>query len=150
VVFSTSEVEHFDPDHFLNRELSWLEFSRRVLALSQRQDFPLLERAKFLAIWSGNLDEFFQVRVAGLKEQVAHGVGATPPDGMTPSQQLAAIRNVVDVQYEAISKEFLSELAPALGSEGIVFSDYPTLDDDDRAFLDDQFRELVFPVVTPL
>jgi len=150
VVFITSEVEQFDPDHFLNRELSWLEFSRRVLALAQRPDFPLLERAKFLAIWSNNLDEFFQVRVAGLKEQVSHGVGATPPDGMTPSQQLAAIRNVVELQYETISKEFLSELAPALGSEGIVFSDYPTLDDEDRAFLDGQFRELVFPVVTPL
>ncbi len=150
MVFITSEVEQFDPDHFLNRELSWLEFNRRVLSLAQRPDFPLLERAKFLAIWSQNLDEFFQVRVAGLKEQVSHGVGATPPDGMTPSQQLAAIRNVVDLQYETISKEFLSELAPALGSEGIVFSDYPTLDDEDRAFLDGQFRELVFPVVTPL
>ena len=101
MVFITSEVEQFDPDHFLNRELSWLEFNRRVLSLSQRPDFPLLERAKFLAIWASNLDEFFQVRVAGLKEQVSHGVGATPPDGMTPSQQLAAIRNVVDLQYEA-------------------------------------------------
>jgi len=150
LVFITSEVEHFDPDHFLNRELSWLEFSRRVLSIAQRPDFPLLERAKFLAIWSNNLDEFFQVRVAGLKEQVSHGVGATPPDGMTPSQQLAAIRSVVELQYETISKVFLSELAPALGSEGIVFSDYPTLDDEDRAFLDGQFRELVFPVVTPL
>jgi polyphosphate kinase len=150
LVFVTSEVEHFDPDHFLNRELSWLEFSRRVLSIAQRPDFPLLERAKFLAIWSDNLDEFFQVRVAGLKEQVSHGVGATPPDGMTPSQQLAAIRNVVELQYETISKVFMSELAPALGSEGIVFSDYPTLDDEDRAFLDGQFRELVFPVVTPL
>ena len=150
MVFITTEVEQFDPDHFLNRELSWLEFNRRVLSLAQRNDFPLLERAKFLAIWANNLDEFFQVRVAGLKEQVSHGVGVTPPDGMTPSQQLAAIRSVVEVQYETISKEFLSELAPALGTEGIVFSDYPTLDDEDRAFLDAQFRELVFPVVTPL
>ncbi len=150
MVFISTEVEQFDPDHFLNRELSWLEFNRRVLALAQRGDWPLLERAKFLAIWANNLDEFFQVRVAGLKEQVSHGVGVTPPDGMTPSQQLAAIRRVVEVQYETISKEFLSELAPALGTEGIVFSDYPTLDDEDRAFLDAQFRELVFPVVTPL
>ncbi|HEY6628932.1 MAG TPA: polyphosphate kinase 1 [Acidimicrobiia bacterium] len=150
MVFISTEVEQFDPEHFLNRELSWLEFSRRVLSFAQRSDIPLLERAKFLAIWANNLDEFFQVRVAGLKEQVSHGVGVTPPDGMTPSQQLAAIRSVVEVQYETISKEFLSELAPALGTEGIVFSDYPTLDDEDRAFLDAQFRELVFPVVTPL
>ena len=113
-----SEMEHFDPEHFLNRELSWLEFNKRVLSLTQRPDFPLLERAKFLAIWAANQDEFFQVRVAGLKEQVAHGVGATPDDGMTPSQQLAAIRAEVLVQYEAVSKQFLSEVAPALAIGG--------------------------------
>ena len=150
MVFIPTEMEHFDPDHFLNRELSWLEFNKRVLTLVQRPDFPLLERAKFLAIWAANQDEFFQVRVAGLKEQVAHGVGVTPDDGMTPSQQLAAIRHDVDLQYEAVSKQFLSEVAPALATEGIVFSDYPTLDAEDREFLDRQFRDLVFPVVTPL
>jgi polyphosphate kinase len=143
-------VETFNPDHFLNRELSWLEFNRRVLSLAARPDFPLLEQVKFLAIWASNLDEFFQVRVAGLKEQVAHGVGFTPPDGMTPTQQLAAIRRDVELQYEAISKQFLSEVAPALASEGIVFSDYSTLDPEDREYLDHQFRELVYPVLTPL
>jgi polyphosphate kinase len=143
-------MESFDPDHFLNRELSWLEFNRRVLSLAARPDFPLLDKVKFLAIWASNLDEFFQVRVAGLKEQVAHGVGFTPPDGMTPSQQLAAIRAEVELQYEVISKQFLSEVAPALANEGIVFSDYSTLDPDDRDFLDLQFRELVYPVLTPL
>jgi polyphosphate kinase len=88
--------------------------------------------------------------VAGLKEQVAHGVGSTPPDGMTPSQQLAANRREVDLQYEAISKIFLSEIASALAEQGIVFSDYPTLDPEDRDYLDHQFRELVYPVLTPL
>ena len=143
-------MEAFNPDHFLNRELSWLGFNRRVLSLAGRPDFPLLEQVKFLAIWASNLDEFFQVRVAGLKEQVAHGVGLTPPDGITPSQQLAAIRSEVEVQYEAISKQFLSEVAPALANEGIVFSDYSTLDPDDKEYLDHQFRELVYPVLTPL
>jgi polyphosphate kinase len=143
-------VETPDPDRYLNRELSWLEFNRRVMALASRPDFPLLEQVKFLAIWASNLDEFFQVRVAGLKEQVAHGVGSTPPDGMTPSQQLAAIRVEVDLQAEAISKLFLAEVAPALANEGIVFSDYPTLDPGDREYLDHQFRELVYPVLTPL
>ena len=138
------------PDRFLNRELSWLEFNRRVIAITGREDFPLLEKAKFLAIWAINLDEFFQVRVAGLKEQVAHGIVAPTPDGMTPSQQLAAIRAEVESQYEEISKRFLAEIAPALSAEGIVFSDYATLDDEDRGFLDAQFREIVFPVVTPL
>ncbi len=139
-----------DRDHYINRELSWLEFNRRVLSLVDRPDFPLLERAKFLAIWSSNLDEFFQVRVAGLKEQQAHGWGAGTPDGLTPLQQLASIKSVVDEQYDRVSKLFLSEVAPALAAKGIVFSDYSTLDDDDKEFLDKQFRDLVFPVVTPL
>jgi polyphosphate kinase len=138
------------PDTYINRELSWLEFNKRVFALTGREDFPILEKAKFLAIWSQNLDEFFQVRVAGLKEQVAHGLRSATPDGLTPAQQLAAIRADVDAQYQEVSKRFLSEVAPALAKEGIVFSDYSTLDDEDREFLDEQFRELVFPVVTPL
>lgn len=139
-----------DSKNYLNRELSWLEFNRRVLSLVERTDFPLLERAKFLAIWASNLDEFFQVRVAGLKEQVAHGLGAGTPDGLTPVQQLAAIKDDVEDQYDLISKLFLSEVAPALAASGIVFSDYSTLDADDREFLDQQFRDIVFPVVTPL
>jgi polyphosphate kinase len=145
-----SEMELITPDSYINRELSWLEFNKRVFALTGREDFPLLEKTKFLAIWSSNLDEFFQVRVAGLKEQEAHGVLAATPDGLTPVQQLSAIRREVDAQYQEVSKRFLSEVAPALAKEGIVFSDYSTLDDDDREFLDEQFRELVFPVVTPL
>jgi polyphosphate kinase len=143
-------MELISPDTFVNRELSWLEFNNRVFALTGREDFPLLEKAKFLAIWSSNLDEFFQVRVAGLKEQVAHGLRSATPDGLTPGQQLAAIRDEVDIQYQEVSKRFLSEVAPALAKEGIVFSDYSTLDVEDRDFLDEQFRELVFPVVTPL
>ena len=138
------------PENYVNRELSWLDFNDRVLSLVQRPDFPLLERAKFLAIWSTNLDEFFQVRVAGLKEQLAHGLGAGTPDGMTPTQQLAAIKEVAEEQYVKVSKMFLSEIAPELAAGGIVFSDYSTLDEEDRNFLDDQFRDIVFPVVTPL
>ncbi|MFQ5522686.1 MAG: polyphosphate kinase 1 [Acidimicrobiia bacterium] len=145
---TSSEV--VDPKRFLNRELSWLDFNRRVIALTARADFPLLEKAKFLAVWARNLDEFFQVRVAGLKEQVAHGIVAPTPDGLTPGRQLAAIRLEVEAQYEEISKRFLAEVAPALSSQGIVFSDYMTLGEGDRTFLDAQFRELVFPVVTPL
>jgi polyphosphate kinase len=143
-------MELITPDTFINRELSWLDFSSRVYSITGREDFPLLEKTKFLAIWSTNLDEFFQVRVAGLKEQVAHGLRSATPDGLTPGQQLAAIRDEVDAQYQEISKRFLSEIAPALAKEGIVLSDYSTLDDDDREFLDQQFADLVFPVVTPL
>ncbi|MEX1092534.1 MAG: polyphosphate kinase 1, partial [Acidimicrobiia bacterium] len=144
------EDNQVSTETYVNRELSWLDFNERVLSLVKRPDFPLLEKAKFLAIWSSNLDEFFQVRVAGLKEQLAHGLGAGTPDGMTPIQQLAAIREVVEEQYIEVSKLFLSEVAPALAASGIVFSDYSTLDGEDREFLDRQFRDIVFPVVTPL
>lgn len=143
-------MDAIGPDTYINRELSWLDFNKRVYSLTGREDFPLLEKVKFLAIWASNLDEFFQVRVAGLKEQVAHGLRSATPDNLTPGQQLAAIRAEVDGQYQEISKRFLSEIAPALAREGIVFSDYSTIDDDDREFLDRQFAELVFPVVTPL
>jgi polyphosphate kinase len=143
-------MDLISPDTYMNRELSWLDFNNRVFSLTGREDFPLLEKTKFLAIWSSNLDEFFQVRVAGLKEQVAHGLRSATPDGLTPGQQLAAIRADVDAQYQEVSKRFLSEVAPALAKEGIVLSDYSTIDDDDREFLDRQFAELVFPVVTPL
>ncbi len=138
------------PVRYLNRELSWLDFNGRVLALAENPGVPLLERARFLAIWAGNLDEFFQVRVAGLAEQVAHGVRTPTPDGRTPAEQLAGIRAVVEEHYRRVSKLFLDDLAPRLAEAGIAFSDYGTLDADDRAFLDTQFRERVFPVLTPL
>src|SRR5215207_8894787 len=85
-----------DEDRYLNRELSWLDFNARVLSLADRADVPLLERAKFLAIFSTNLDEFFQVRVAGLKDQVAANLGTTSPDGRTPAQQLLDVRERVE------------------------------------------------------
>ena len=146
----SENLQLISSETYINRELSWLEFNKRVFSLTGREDFPLLEKVKYLAIWSTNLDEFFQVRVAGLKEQVAHGIRSATPDGLTPGQQLAAIKADVDAQYQEISKRFLSEIAPALAREGIGFSDYPTVDDEDREYLDAQFRELVFPVVTPL
>src|SRR4051812_34281565 len=84
------------PERFLNRELSWLDFDARVLAQAEDERVPLLERAKFLAIFAQNLDEFFQVRVAGLKDQVAAGIATTTPDGRTPAQQLLEIRDAVE------------------------------------------------------
>ncbi len=135
---------------YINRELSWLEFSKRVLALTARPDLPVLEKAKFLAIWADNLDEFFQVRVAGIKEQLAHGMRGSTPDGMAPAQVLAEIRSEVEAQYDEVSKRFMAELAPELSAGGIVYSDYSTLDEEDRDFLDSQFRDLIFPVVTPI
>jgi polyphosphate kinase len=137
-------------DRYLNRETSWLEFNSRVLALAEQADVPVLERVRFLAIWANNFDEFYMVRVAGLMEQVAHGVRTLSVDGMSPSEQLTAIRGMAADQYRRASELFGDELAPQLAKVGIQFSDYESLDGEDRAYVDRQFRERVFPVVTPL
>jgi polyphosphate kinase len=134
----------------LNRELTWLSFNERVLALAERTDVPLLERAKFLAIFASNLDEFFQVRVAGLMEQVAAGRTAPPPDGMTPSQQLTAIRHYARELCLRQAAIFADDVSPALAREGIVFRDWASLDAADRDWLTTVFDERVFPVLTPL
>ena len=139
-----------DAGLYLNRELSWLEFNARVLALAEDRTVPLLERAKFLAIYSQNLDEFFQVRVAGLKDQVAAGVTTTTPDGRTPAQQLLDIRDQVDLLNQRALAVFEDEIVPSLRSVGIMFSSWDELDDDDRKFLDEVFEERIYPVLTPL
>ena len=135
---------------YLNRDLAWIDFAARVLTLAGDAKQPLLERAKFLAIFSDGLDEFFQVRVAGLKEQMAAKLSGTSPDNMTPSEQLRAIRTRVQDVVRRQSKTFLDEVVPALGEVGIVFSDWEELDDDDREYLVEVFHDRIFPVLTPL
>ena len=135
---------------YLNRELSWLDFNSRVLSLAEEPSRPLLERVKFLAISTSNLDEFFQVRVAGLKAQVEAGVSGGAPDGLTPQEQLEAIRAEVlrfaDRQYEAWAKE----LRPGLARAGIHVCDWAELDETDQSQLSRAFEEQIFPVLTPL
>src|SRR5262245_44399973 len=104
---------------YVSRELSWLEFNRRVLEEAQDSTVPPLERVKFLAIFSSNLDEFFMVRVAGLKRLVQAGHNAPEPDGMTPAETLAAISERVHELVEAQHRCFLDEMAPILAAEGI-------------------------------
>jgi polyphosphate kinase len=137
-------------ERLLNRELSWLDFNARVLALADNPAVPVLERAKFLAIFSQNLDEFFQVRVAGLKDQVAAGISTLSPDGRTPAQQLLEIHDLVEGLVRQVEEVFLQRLAPALAAVGIVFSSWADLDDDDVKHLDEVFEERIFPVLTPL
>ncbi len=148
------EVPHGPIDtvdgRLLNRELSWVAFNARVLALGDDPGLPPLERAKFLAIYSQNLDEFFQVRVAGLKDQVAGGVSTASPDGRAPAQQLLDIRDQVDHWCRLQDELFLERLVPALAEHGIVFSGMDDLDVDDRKFLDENFDDRIFPVLTPL
>ena len=138
------------PDRFLNRELSWLDFNARVLELAADPSVPLLERTKFCAIFSQNLDEFFQVRIAGLSDQVAGGVGGLSPDGLTPTVQLSLITDRVAELVARAEELFLHHLVPALAEVGIVFSRWENLDDDDREYLVGEFDARIFPVLTPL
>lgn len=137
-------------ERYINRELSWLDFDKRVLALAHDERVPLLERAKFLAIVNDNLDEFFQVRVSGLMEQVAVGVTATSPDGMTPQQQLLAIRSEVDGLYADQTQLWRKVLSPALEMAGISIVMWKKLTDEDKDYLYRVFEDRLFPVLTPL
>ncbi len=134
---------------YLNRELSTLDFNSRVLALAEQDDLPLLERVKFLAIFSTNMDEFFQVRVAGLKDQQAAGIG-TAPDGLSVSEQLKAIRGDVEALFERRRVAFLEQVIPKLGEHGIRLADWDSLEDGDRAWVGSVFFDRIFPVLTPL
>lgn len=134
----------------LNRELSWLDFNERVLALAEDSTRPLLERAKFLAIFSTNLDEFFQVRVSGLREQMQAGIRTRSADGMDPLAQLQAIRLRVNELVSRHSRVFTGEIVDALSREQILFPEWETLDEQDRAELEALFRIRIYPVLTPL
>jgi polyphosphate kinase len=139
-----------DPAWYFSRELSWLEFNYRVLHEAMDDRTPLLERVKFMAIFSVNLDEFFMVRVATIKQQIAAGVIKTTPDGRTPAQQLEAIgkrlRPLLHRQYQ----HFERELRPLLAEKGIHILNYFELNQEQRKYLQYYFEEQIFPVLTPL
>jgi polyphosphate kinase len=133
-----------------NRELSWLDFNRRVLELAQDRSFPLLERVKFLAIFSSNLDEFFMKRLGGLQRQREAGVSDLSNDGMTVQEQLDAIRQHVDPMLAEHTRCWQTDLEPALAAEGITITSYSKLNEADRIAADQYFLAHVFPILTPL
>ena len=135
---------------FLNRELSWLDFDERILAVAQRQSLPVLERAKFFAIFSDNLDEFFQVRVGSLRMQLDAGLRAQDSEDENIRQRLDKISVRVRELVARRDAAFADQLVPDLAAAGIRLSDWESLDADDRVFLDDLFDEQLFPVLTPL
>ncbi|MEP9397361.1 RNA degradosome polyphosphate kinase [Mesorhizobium sp. KR2-14] len=143
------DVSSGNPDRFVNREFSWLQFNRRVLEESQNQRHPLLERVRFLSISAANLDEFFMVRVAGLAGQVRQGIAVRSPDGRTPEQQLEQILVEVERLQEDQQKS-LSSLAELLKKEGIESVAGNALNKDEKAWLEEHFLEQIFPVLTPL
>ncbi len=139
-----------DPAHYLNRELSWLEFNGRVLAEAASQEVPLFERLKFLGIFFSNLDEFFMVRVAGLQAQTLRTISELPPDGMKPQEQLVAISARVHTLVDNAYKLWNSDILPALEKAGIRIVRPEELDPTELAAQDERFRTDIFPILTPL
>jgi polyphosphate kinase len=147
---SYQQIEAFGFQRFTNREQSRLDFGARLLDLAEDDGLPLMERAKFLAIFSELLDEFYQIRVAALEDQVAAGVRTRSVDGLRPGEQLTMIRGMVENLVDREDKIFLNLVVPALAEAGIRFSDWSSLDDDDRDHLVEVFQREIFPVLTPL
>jgi polyphosphate kinase len=143
---ATSELQV----RYANRELSWLDFNERVLELAEDENVPLLERVKFLAIYTTNLDEFFMVRVAGLHDQVDAGVDARGKDGLSPGQTIDAIAERVRELGRRLTQVFEHELLPALDEAGIAIRSCDRCTDEEMLELDRIFREEIFPVLTPL
>src|SRR5215475_12793828 len=135
---------------FVNRELSWLEFNRRVLEEAQDPSTPLLERVKFLAIFSSNLDEFFMVRMAGLKRQVHAGDLTAGPDGMNPAETIAAVSATVHELVALQHRAFLEDIQPLLAAEGVSILRPKEITEEQHTFLEEYFRRTLLPVLTPL
>jgi polyphosphate kinase len=139
-----------DPSLYENRELSWLDFNDRVLQLAEDESMPLIERAKFLAIYQSNLDEFFMVRVAGLHDQVDAGVGSPGSDGLTPTETIDCIAQRVAELGQRHSEQWSEHVLPELAEHGIRIVTCEACDDDELEAVDRVFREQIFATLTPL
>ncbi len=147
---ATAITDLSDPCLFINRELSWLEFNWRVLEEAIDERKPLLERVKFLGIYANNLDEFFMVRVSGLRRRESAGAEGLTPDGMTPSEQLSGIRSVLLEQFKTQDELWEKKLKPLLHNAGIRILKYKSLGENQKKLLRRYFEEQLFPALTPL
>ncbi len=147
---TAADPRHVPGPRFFNRDLSWLEFNRRVLAQAADEGMPLLERLRFLAIFTSNLDEFFMKRVGLVKRQIHAGVDTASPEGLTPRQQLAAIRDAVSALTTEQAAIYQQSVLPAMIKADIQIIQYSDLSSRDKAWADDWYRHNVFPALTPL
>jgi len=138
------------PEHLINRELSWIAFNQRVLAEGLDPRTPLLERLKFLAIFSSNLDEFFMVRVAGIKRRIAQNMATLTPDGLSPQVELLAVQQALKPLVQKQHDFFGAVLRPELSRQGVDIKNYADLTNGQREYLHAYFREKIFPTLTPL
>lgn len=145
-----AELDLHDTSYYFNRELSWLKFNERVLEEAENIETPLLERLKFLAIFSANLDEFMMIRYAGLKEQVSAGITKLTADGRTPAEQVYEISKRLRPLLDRQGRHLNHVILPALSSYGVKIEQTNALNDADRAYVDAYFQETLFPVLTPL
>ncbi len=147
---SIEEIDLTNPSYFINRELSTIEFNRRVLMESLNLDHPLLERVKFNAIFSSNMDEFFMVRVSGIRQQVMLGIPESPPDGLSPREQLVSIHRVVDELNTLQMLNWSNNLKPNLKKNGIHLLKFDDLKAKQKKNVNRYFEQELFPVLTPL
>lgn len=145
-----AQIDLSDPQYYFNREISWLEFNSRVLSEALDDRTPLIERLKFLAIFSSNLDEYFMVRVAALWQQVEAQVTRLSPDGRTPQEQLDLINQRLRPLVSQQHRHFEAVIRPELAKHGVLLLDYINLNQEQRLYLQRYFEEQVFPVLTPL
>lgn len=143
-------IDLSSPSLYINRELSQLEFQRRVLEEARDENNPLLERLKFIAIFGSNMDEFFMVRVSGIRKQIEAGVLEISPDGMTPRDELAAIRKLAQELFHDAQQSFQRKLLPKLEKAGIHILEYQKLSKVQKERADKYFKDVVYPVLTPL
>lgn len=138
------------PENFINRDLSWIEFNRRVLQEALNPDLPLLEKVKFVSIFSSNLDEFYMIRVSGIKEQIAANVLEPSIDGLTPREQLQKIEKCLQPLLKQLYNLWLNDIVPSLRENNIFLHEYDELSKDEKKILTEYFKKEIFPVLTPL
>jgi len=139
-----------DPQNFFNRDLSWLEFNRRVLQEALNPDLPLLEKVKFVSIFSSNLDEFFMIRVSGLKEQIAANVSEPTIDGLTPREQILLIQKNLKPMLDELYNLWTNEIVPALRKNDIILHNFEEFSKEEKEKLKQFYEKEIFPVLTPL